>query len=719
MRKGFAGLAAGVVGVLSLAALAPTAQAHPCAVAWTLENASFLSANNAAWGAKLPTVEEFSEADCAGELTGLYGVETDANAAADPVGDATSTHERTPNLVPTGFSARNVALVPSLVGINSDLAFKDNLVFQGHFSGFRVLDVTDPANPVQLTNYEACHHNSGQGDVIVYGNLLVRSWDSGSSTASHTCGGQPVGVGFEGIHLFDISNPAQPQFIRGLRMSATGNEASAPTGCGSHTATAVPDPARGYLYIYNGGSSGSCPGMDIVRIKLSDPMDTKFLRRAASGRSCHDNNVIMGSVNMAVCAGGNGLSVFTFDPSIDAEAEGGIANPKLEWSKQMTGVSIGHSASFSNDGKVLIYGHEPGGGTNPRCRETDSIVDRSLFFMDARTGDVLGTKLHNRIQGANQNCTWHNFNVVPTKGRNIAVTGNYQAGISVLDFTNPAMVEEIAYADPAAVTPTLVTAGDWSTYWHNGLLYTSDIRRGLVTWKLEGNEYTKRAHTYATSNPQTQMLSYEPDNVAPTSAIAAPLEGGQFLQNSQHIADYSCADVGLGVESCVGNVADGAAVDTSKIGYHTFTVTATDNAGNKTSTSVQYVVNSTAVQSTPGGTVPATLSLGLGTPASFGAFTPGIAREYTASTTANVISTAGDATLSASDPSSTNTGKLVNGSFTLAQPVQVQFSKSTWTGPVSNDQVTITFSQAIGANEALRTGTYSKTLTFTLSTTMP
>ena len=66
MRKGIAGLAAGIVGVLWLAALAPTAQAHPCAVAWTLENASFLSANNAAWAAKLPTVEEFSEAECAG-----------------------------------------------------------------------------------------------------------------------------------------------------------------------------------------------------------------------------------------------------------------------------------------------------------------------------------------------------------------------------------------------------------------------------------------------------------------------------------------------------------------------------------------------------------------------------------------------------------------------------------------------------------------------------
>jgi hypothetical protein len=51
--------------------------------------------------------------------------------------------------------------------------------------------------------------------------------------------------------------------------------------------------------------------------------------------------------------------------------------------------------------------------------------------------------------------------------------------------------------------------------------------------------------------------------------------------------------------------------------------------------------------------------------------------------------------------------------------LQVAFSKSSWDGPVSNDSVTITFGQHIGANEALRTGTYSRTLTFTLSTTNP
>jgi hypothetical protein len=115
-----------------------------------------------------------------------------------------------------------------------------------------------------------------------------------------------------------------------------------------------------------------------------------------------------------------------------------------------------------------------------------------------------------------------------------------------------------------------------------------------------------------------------------------------------------------------------------------------------------------------GGTVPATLSLTLGGAASFGAFTPGVAKTYTATTTANVISTAGDATLSSSDP-----GHLANGAFTLPQPLQVAFSKSSWDGPVSNDPVTITFTQPIGANDALRTGTYSKTLTFTLSTTNP
>ncbi len=125
-----------------------------------------------------------------------------------------------------------------------------------------------------------------------------------------------------------------------------------------------------------------------------------------------------------------------------------------------------------------------------------------------------------------------------------------------------------------------------------------------------------------------------------------------------------------------------------------------------------------------GGTVPATLSLTLGPAASFGAFTPGVDGTYTASSTATVISSAGDATLSVADPSPNATGRLVNGTFSLASPLLVGGNPlpavvKTWTEPVSNEPVQIGFSQSIGRTEALRTGAYSKTLTFTLSTTRP
>jgi hypothetical protein len=117
---------------------------------------------------------------------------------------------------------------------------------------------------------------------------------------------------------------------------------------------------------------------------------------------------------------------------------------------------------------------------------------------------------------------------------------------------------------------------------------------------------------------------------------------------------------------------------------------------------------------TAGGTVPATLALTLGPAASFGALTAGIGKDYSAQTSANVISTAGNAALSFSDP-----GHLMNGSFALPSPLVIELSKSSWTGPVSNDPVTIGFAQRVNANDALRTGSYSKTVTFTLSTTQP
>jgi hypothetical protein len=416
-----------------------------------------------------------------------------SNVLASPVGDAVSTFAYTQNMHPLGFSARESTTSPFTA--NSDIAFWGNYAYQGNYDGFRIIDISSPANPVEVMDYRECFGD--QGDVIVWDNILVRSWNS-PAPAGRTCDGEPVlpGVfpgGWEGLHIFDISNPTDPDLV-----------ASIETECGSHTATGVPDLANDRLLVYNNPSSGACPGIDIVEVPLSDPASASYLRFEPAGRSCHDSGVILGDVNLAACAGGNGFTVC----SLDAADGGSLEDPMQLYSRSITGVTIGHSASFTWDGEVLIFGHEPGGGVGARCQATSSITDRSLFFFEARTGDLLGSLVHPRPQTATENCTWHNYNILATDKRYVMVSGNYQSGVSVVDFTDPAAAQEIAFADPAPLSPTtLILGGDWSTYWYDGRIYESDITRGLIIWNLSDN-VVAGVKKFGHLNPQTQETSF-------------------------------------------------------------------------------------------------------------------------------------------------------------------------------------------------------------------
>ncbi len=155
-------------------------------------------------------------------------------------------------------------------------------------------------------------------------------------------------------------------------------------------------------------------------------------------------------------------------------------------------------------------------------------------------------------------------------------------------------------------------------------------------------------------------------------------------------------------------------------------------------------------ETTVGGNVPSTLGITIpsGTAPSLGTFTPGVAQTYSQTVAATVTSTAQSATLGATDActpiGSCAPGHLINtstgGPYALAQGLQVGASDPAGTpgsgtftdlsltnpatllsygGPVSNDPVTITFKQPIGPTDPLRTGAYSKTITFTLSTNSP
>jgi hypothetical protein len=82
------------------------------------------------------------------------------------------------------------------------------------------------------------------------------------------------------------------------------------------------------------------------------------------------------------------------------------------------------------------------------------------------------------------------------------------------------------------------------------------------------------------------------DATAPQIALATPPDAAVYDLGEQVAASYSCADEdgGSGVATCAGTVANGAAIDTSSVGKKSFTVSATDNAGNPASTTVSYTV---------------------------------------------------------------------------------------------------------------------------------
>ena len=227
-----------------------------------------------------------------------------------------------------------------------------------------------------------------------------------------------------------------------------------------------------------------------------------------------------------------------------------------------------------------------------------------------------------------------------------------------------------------------------------------------------------------------------PDTTPPTVLVATPAQGATFVKGQAVTVSYSCTD-DVAVADCVGTLANGAALDTSAVGPGSFTVTAHDTAGNPKTVTTTYNV----VEQDPGdvgGSTPATLTITLGNAGALGPFVPGIAKDYTTTMLAKVISTAADATLTVADPSSTAPGHLVNGSYVLAQalkasgasangtsapladigPSSAPTTLETWNGP-ANDDVTVTFVQPIGVGDLLRTGNYAKTLTFTLSTTQP
>ncbi len=428
-----------------------------------------------------------------------------------------ATRPHTPNIHTLGHSPQpgTFAAPDGQRTVNSDIAFWGNLAFNGNYDGFRIIDVSEPGDPVLLSH---THCNGDQGDIVVWQNLLVRSWNSKKATA-RDCDGHTVPAGWEGVHVFDTSNPADPQLVASVELP-----------CGSHTVTLAPDLANDRVIVYsNNSSAAGCtptePGqtpdetgdfIDVIAVPLDHPENASLIHREPLAGptdptvrpGCHDMGVILGDVNLAACASADTTNVF--DIGANALPGGSLADPQFLYTVQEPGVDghagRWHSAAFTWDGRVLVLGWEPGGGAAPECEATDPPVKKSMFFYDAATGAKLGQWTLPRPQSAAENCTIHNYNVVPLRsGRYVAVSGNYQAGTWVTDFTDPASPATVAWSDPPPLVPTQL-GGAWSSYWYNNFVFESEITKGLNVFRVSDPRLAG-ARILGHLNPQTQEFT--------------------------------------------------------------------------------------------------------------------------------------------------------------------------------------------------------------------
>jgi len=349
--------------------------------------------------------------------------------------------------------------------------------------------------------------------------------------------------GFEGLRIFDVSRPEAPVQI-----------ASVPTACGSHTHTTIDDQddQRAIVYVssYPTGSSPTPTGapdfggprctipharISIVEIPDEAPQDARvlkeqfldgdtmpFLGTAGSGGTgaigCHDITVNYedqkqqpagaqrSAANPRRVAGaacleeGQIWDVTQPENPSTLGAHTHIRNPYITSGVPGSFKGLFHTASFTWDGEVLLFTDEWQGGTGHGCDGPQDTRGNVWFYDNVPPGTpnapLYGRFITPRPQPAQEACTMHNGNVIPTNDGYFGVSSAYEAGTSVFDFTgveenDPIFLEAPDFGspgDPPFAPPTVAREiaffdeqgvdgrgrdDVWSSYWFNDRIFAN------------------------------------------------------------------------------------------------------------------------------------------------------------------------------------------------------------------------------------------------------
>lgn len=451
---------------------------------------------------------------------------------------------------------------------NSDMAMSNGRLFVGNFNGFNAYDVSGEGAP-ELVLSVVCP--GGQGDVSVHGNLLFMSVEQ--NRARLDCGvrdaeGEVNAERFRGIRIFDISDLSAPRQIAAVQ-----------TCRGSHTHTLVPHPTDPkVLYIYNSATSGvrkseelsicqdgqpadnpetALYSIDVIKVPLDAPEQAAIVNRprifadretgAVAGlwkggrlgvagqesgptNHCHDITVYPEIGLAAGACSGNGILLDISDPE----------NPSRVSELFDPDMAYWHSATFNTTGDKVLFTDEWGGGTSARCRAEDPAAWGADLIAAIEDGRLVGKSFFKlpAAQAGSENCVAHNGNLVPVPGRDLMVQAWYQGGVSIVDFTDPARPQEIAYFDRGPVDgDRLYVGGHWSAYWLNGRIYASEIARGFDVLRLKPSEHLSAAEIAVaervmaeTINPQTQTRPVWEDHPDVATAYLDQLARSQGLE---------------------------------------------------------------------------------------------------------------------------------------------------------------------------------------------
>ena len=182
--------------------------------------------------------------------------------------------------------------------------------------------------------------------------------------------------------------------------------------------------------------------------------------------------------------------------------------------------------------------YEKHNGIDFRLLSADA-AKKGFAVLASADGKVKATR--DGVQTDAENCVAHNGSMIPIPGRDVMVQAFYQGGITVFDWTDVKKPYEIAFFDRGAVDPDrIISAGSWSVYWYNGVIVSSEIRRGLDILELVPNPNLSQNEIDAAKtvtlehlNPQGQPKFVWPPSFAMARAFVDQLERSRGLSTAR------------------------------------------------------------------------------------------------------------------------------------------------------------------------------------------